>query len=119
MSTIADSRFAGCQPATWLAVRLGVDPALIDAMRRDGELIAVRKPGSTVWLYPPWQFDGRAPLSSIPRVVRAARETGIDEARLFTILSAPRGLGSGGRVYELLREGRADDVVELVRAGSG
>ncbi len=117
MSTTAGSRFAGCQPATWLAVRLAVDPAMIDAMRRDGELIAVRAPGSTVWLYPPWQFDGRGPLSSIPRVVRAARETGLDEARLFTILSAPRGLGHGGHVYELLREGRADDVVELVRAG--
>ncbi len=49
--------------------------------------------------------------------MRAARETGLDEAKLFTIMTARRGLGSEGRVYELLREGRADDVVELVRAG--
>jgi hypothetical protein len=117
MSTTSDARYAGCQPATWLAVRFAIEPGMIDAMRRDGELIAVREPGSTTWLYPPWQFDGRNPLPSIPRIVRAARETGLDEARLFTILTARRGLGSEERVYELLREGRADDVVELVRAG--
>ena len=112
-----DSRYAGCQPATWLAVRLGMEPLKLEAMRRDGELIAVREPGTTTWLYPGWQFDGRNPLSSIPRITRAARETGLDEGRLFTILSARRGLGSEGHVYELLHEGRADDVVELVRAG--
>ncbi len=117
VSTTSDARYAGCQPATWLAVRFAIEPGTIDAMRRDGELIAVREPGSTTWLYPPWQFDGRNPLPSIPRIVRAARETGLDEARLFTILTARRGLGNEERVYELLREGRADDVVELVRAG--
>ena len=117
MSTTSDTRFAGCLPATWLAERLSIDPAMIEAMRRDGELIAVREPGSTTWLYPSWQFEGREPLTSVRRVVRAARETGLDEGRLFTILMAPRGLGGSRRVYELLREGRADDVVELVRAG--
>jgi hypothetical protein len=117
VSTTSDSRYTGCQPATWLAVRLAMEPGMIDAMRRDGELIAVREPGTTTWLYPPWQFDGLYPLPSIPRIVRAARETGLDEGRLFTILTARRGLGSEGRVYELLRQGRADDVVELVRAG--
>jgi hypothetical protein len=117
MSTTSHSRYAGCQPASWLAVRLGIEPLKLEAMRRDGELIAVREPGTTTWLYPPWQFDGRNPLPSIPRIVRAARETGLDQGRLFTILTARRGLGSEGRVYELLREGRADDVVELVRAG--
>ncbi len=104
-------------PATWLAERLAVDPARIDAMRRDGELVAVRELGSTVWLYPSWQFDGNEPLQGIERVVRVARETGLDEARLYTVLAAPLGLGGERRVYELLREGREDDVVELVRAG--
>lgn len=117
MSTSAQSRFAGCQPATWLAVRLGIEPAKIDAMRRAGELIATREPGSTVWLYPPWQFDGLEPLPNVSRVVRAAREAGVDEQRLFTILGARRGLTGGEHVYELLREGRTDEVVALVRAG--
>jgi hypothetical protein len=104
-------------PATWLAERYALEPRLIDAMRRDGELIAFRAPGATEWLYPTWQFENGRPRHSIPRVVRAAREAGIDEARLYTILSAPRGLNGHGRVYELLLEGRDDDVVELVRAG--
>ena len=104
-------------PATWLAQRLAIDPAMIDAMRRDGELVAVRAPGSTDWFYPSWQLEDGQPLHGIPRVVRAAREAGIDERRLYTILTARRGLHGEGRVYELLREGREDDVVEFVRAG--
>lgn len=104
-------------PATWLAQRLGIDPALIDAMRRDGELIAVREPGSTEWFYPSWQLGNGAPLHGVPRVVRAARESGIDEARLYRIMTARRGLHGSGHVWELLREGREDEVVELVRAG--
>jgi hypothetical protein len=104
-------------PATWLAARISVDPVKIDAMRRDGELIAVREPRSTVWLYPSWQFDGREPLRAIPRITRAAREARIDEAHLYRILTARRGLNGHGYVYELLREGRDDDVVDLVRAG--
>ena len=45
--------------ATWLADRMAIDPARIDAMRRGGELIAVREPGSTEWSYPAWQFRAR------------------------------------------------------------
>jgi hypothetical protein len=117
VSTSVQSRFAGCQTATWLAVRLGIEPAKIDALRREGELIAVRDSGSTVWLYPSWQFDGLRPLPSIPRIVRAAREARVDEERLYAILTARRGLTHEGAVYDLLREGRTDEVVELVRAG--
>jgi hypothetical protein len=117
VATSTQSRFAGCLTASWLAVRLGVEPAKIEGLRRAGELIAVREAGSTVWLYPPWQFDGLEPLSSIPRVTRAAREAHVDEERLYTILSARRGLTGDERVYELLREGRVDEVVALVRAG--
>ena len=104
-------------PATWLAERLAVDPARIDAMRRDGELIAVREAGSTDWFYPAWQLENGEPLHGVPRVIRAAREAKIDEAQLYRILTARRGLHGKGQVYELLREGREDDVVELVRAG--
>jgi hypothetical protein len=115
--TSAQSRFTGCLTASWLAVRLGIEPARIDAMRRAGELIAVREPESTVWLYPPWQFDGLQPLPSIPRVTRAAREAHVDEERLYATLTARRGLTGDDAVYELLREGRVDDVVALIRAG--
>jgi hypothetical protein len=109
--------YEDCLSGSWLSARIAVEPLLIEAMRRDGELIAVREPGSTEWLYPGWQFVGREPRPVVPRIVRAAREAGIDETRLYTILSAPLGLGGEKRVYELLLEGREDDVVELVRAG--
>ena len=109
--------FSDSLPATWLAERLAIDPAMIDAMRRDGELIAVREPGSTDWFYPSWQLHDGQPLHGIRRVVRAARESRIDEAQLYTILTARRGLHGEGQVYELLRDGREDEVVELVRAG--
>ena len=58
MPAPVESRYADCLPGTWLAERLAVDPLKIDAMRRAGELIAVREPGSDEWLYPAWQFDG-------------------------------------------------------------
>lgn len=114
---MSSARYADSLPATWLAERLGADPARIDAMRRDGELIAVREPGSTDWLYPSWQFENGEPLTSVQRIIRAAREAGLDESRVYTILTARRGLHGTGQVYELLHEGREDDVVELVRAG--
>jgi hypothetical protein len=114
---MANARFGDCLSGSWLAARIAVEPMLIEAMRRDGELIAVRKPGSTEWLYPGWQFDGSEPRPVVPRIVRAAREAGVDETQLYTILTAPLGLGGDRRVYELLLDGRDDEVVELVRAG--
>ena len=103
--------------ATWIGSRYAIEPALIDVMRRDGELIAFLKPGSSEWLYPTWQFRNGLRHHAIPRIVRAAKEAGLEEGRLYTILNAKRGLNGNGRVYELLFQGREDDVVELVRAG--
>jgi hypothetical protein len=117
MSTSARARYADSLPATWLAARLAVDPAKIDAMRRDGELIAVREPGSTEWLYPAWQFDGRKPRRGVARIATVAREAGLDEARLYAVLTAPLGLGGRRRLVDLLIEGREDEVVDAVRAG--
>ena len=113
MSTID----ATALPATWLAQRMAVDPARIDAMRRAGELIAVREPGSTEWRYPAWQFDEGKPRAGVTRVVLAARETGMDEARLYALLTTPLGLRNEGRsLVDLLLEGRDDEVVAAVRA---
>jgi hypothetical protein len=114
---VSSKLYPDSMSATWLAQRLGIDPAMIDAMRRSGELIAVREKGSTDWFYPSWQLSDGQPLHGIPRVTRAAREARVDEAGLYRILTARRGLHGNGQVYELLREGRDDDVVDLVRAG--
>lgn len=114
----ADSRelCPECLTASWLAERLAVDPAQIDAMRRAGELIAVREEGSTEWLYPAWQLDGREPKRVVARLVATARESGLDEARLYRLLTTPMGLTSGRRrLVDLILEGRDEEVVAEVR----
>jgi hypothetical protein len=96
---------------------MAVDPARIDAMRRAGELVAVREPGSTEWRYPAWQFDRGKPRPGVTRLVAAARETGMDESALYGLMTAPLGLrGDGRRLVDLLVEGRDDEVVAAIRA---
>ena len=112
-----DTPYATALPATWLASRMAVDPARVDAMRRAGELIAVREAGSTEWRYPAWQFDAGKPRPSVVRVVAAAREIGMNESRLYDVLTTPLGLRNGGcRLVDVLLEGRDDEVVAAVRA---
>ena len=119
MPTSAPHAYRECVAATWLGERLAIDPARIEAMRRAGELIAVRKRGTTEWLYPAWQFQNWAPRAGVSRVVGAAREDGISDERLYDLLTAPLGLTRGGgerRLADLLVEGRVDDVVAAVRS---
>jgi hypothetical protein len=101
-------------PGSWLTSRLGVNPREIEALRKNGELFAVR--GSEERLYPAWQFG---PGGSIPAGVRntvtAAHAVGLDEARLVALLRRPVGLVGGGRLLDLLFEGRSDFVVDAVR----
>jgi hypothetical protein len=117
MSRPAGDRYADTLAGTWLAERLAVDPLKIEAMRRAGELIAVRATGSLDWRYPAWQFDAWKPRRGIPRITSAARSAGLDESRLYDILTAPLGLTGDRRLADLLVEGRDDEVVAAVRQG--
>src|SRR4051812_14025744 len=56
---------------SWLATRLGVQSARVEAMRRAGELLGVRVPGRAGHVYPGWQFgrDGK-PLQSVQMLIR-------------------------------------------------
>src|SRR5262249_46433600 len=104
-------------PGSWLASRLGVNPREIQQLRDRGEPLAVPEDGE--WLYPAWQFG---PGGSIPKGVReavkAARAAGLDEARLVALLRRPVGLVGGGRLLDLLFEGRSDYVVGVVRGAT-
>jgi hypothetical protein len=106
-------------PASWLASRLRIDAKEIDRLRERGELFAVRPEGSEEWLYPAWQFG---PGGTVPRGVReavvAARTSGIGEAALLTLLRRRVGLMGGGRLLDLLFEGRSDTVVQAIRTAS-
>lgn len=118
MSSTANTRLEGTLAGPWLAARMGVDPVRVDAMRRAGELLAVREPGSTEWLYPAWQFDKGAPRRDISRITAEARSAGLDEAVLYDLLTTPMGLGGTDRrtLVDLLLEERADEVVAAIRA---
>ena len=101
-------------PATWLAVRLGTGERRVDAMRRAGELLAVRGAGGE-YRYPSWQFDPTGSvLPAIPRIVAAARAAGLDDTRLYEVLHMRLGLGSERRLVDVLREGDDDTVVAAV-----
>jgi hypothetical protein len=104
-------------PGSWLASRLGVNPTEIESLRERGELFAVRDRDE--WLYPAWQFG---PGGSIPagvrEAVKAARAAGLDEARLVALLRRPVGLVGGGRLLDLLFEGRSDFVLDVVRGAA-
>jgi hypothetical protein len=106
-------------PASWLSTRLGVRATEIERLRQRGELLAERREGSDEWFYPAWQFGpgGNVP-SGVRDVVKTARAVGLTEARLLTVLRRRVGLMGGGRLLDLLFEGRADAVVDAVRAAA-
>ena len=118
MASAADTSFPGTLAGPWLAARMGIDPARLDALRRAGELIAVREPGSTEWRYPSWQFENGKPRRDVSRLTAEARDAGVDETRLYGLLTAPMGLGGVERrtLVDLLLEGRADEVVAAIRS---
>jgi hypothetical protein len=102
---------------SWLSTRLGVGTHRLDAMRRAGELLGVRRPGGYDYLYPAWQFapDGR-PRPVIRELVAAARAAGMSDERLYEVLAGRTGISGGGRLADALREGRDDYVLSVVRA---
>jgi hypothetical protein len=96
---------------SWLAARLGADPAAIEARRRAGELFAVPTDGGLDHVYPTWQFgtDGQ-PLPAVEHLLAAARSAGMDNTALDSFLNRRAGVG-GPRMWELVREGREDYVI--------
>lgn len=117
MGSRTADRYADTLLGTWLAERLAIDPLQVDAMRRAGELIAVREPGSLDWRYPAWQFDSWRPRRGVVRIVAAARDAGLDEDRLYGLMTTPLGLTGDTRLADLLVDGREDEVVAAIRRG--
>jgi hypothetical protein len=99
---------------SWLAVRLGTQPAKVDAMRRAGELIGVPGDDGGV-VYPSWQFgpDGK-PLAVVPRLKAAAARKGMSESRLNELLTMRSGLTGNRRLLDGLGSGSDDEVVAAI-----
>jgi hypothetical protein len=106
-------------PASWLASRLRIDADEIEKLRERGELFAVRPNDQGEWLYPAWQFGPRGTiLQGVRDAVRAARAAGLGEERLIALLRRRVGLMGGGRLLDLLFEGRSDTVVNAIHASA-
>lgn len=101
---------------SWLSTRLGVGTHRLDAMRRAGELLGVRRPGGHDYLYPAWQFapDGK-PLQVIRQLVQAGRGAGHSDERLYEILAARTGISGEERLADAIRDGRDEYVLQVVR----
>lgn len=112
-----DSNLDRAMSASWLSTRWGVDTVRINAMRRSGELLAVRPAGSLEWRYPSWQFAGDGSVKpDVARVLAAARERGIDSERLTEILHRRSGMTGSARLVDELLAGHVDHVLAAVRA---
>ena len=104
---------------SWLSTRLGVGTQRLDAMRRAGELLGVRRPGGYDYLYPAWQFapDGK-PRQVIRQLITTARGNGMSDERLYEVLAGRTGISGGARLADALRDGRDDYVLSVVRSSS-
>lgn len=102
---------------SWLSTRLGIGTHRLDAMRRSGELLGVRRPGGQDYLYPAWQFtpDGK-PLPVVSRLVAAGRGSGLSDERLYTVLTSRAGISGQERLVDALKDGRDEYVLSVVRA---
>jgi hypothetical protein len=99
----------------WLATRLGTQSARVHALRRAGQLLGVRRPGTQEYVYPAWQFDRAGkPLESLPRLVAAARSAGLDELALHRLVHRRAGLTSDRRLVDDLRDGRDEHVLAAI-----
>ena len=103
--------------ASWLSTKWGIDTVKINAMRRAGELFAVRPAGSQEWRFPAWQFgpDGRV-RPEVERVLATARARGLRPEQLHELLERRSGMTGGARLRDELVAGRVDHVLAAISA---
>ena len=101
---------------SWLAFRLGVDPARIESMRKAGELYAVRDESRGEWHYPSWQFDSAGQTKpAVAEFLASARREKIAPAELTDLLDRRVGLAGGKRVLDLFLNGGDKNVFRDAR----
>ena len=103
--------------ASWLSTKWGIDTVKINAMRRAGELLAVRPAGSHEWRFPAWQFgpDGRV-RPDVERALATARQRGLRPEQLVELLERRSGMTGGSRLRDELVSGRMDHVLAAISA---
>jgi hypothetical protein len=104
--------------ASWLSTKSGVDTVMINAMRRAGELVAVRPARSQEWRYPAWQFDADGRVRpEVARALEAARARGLRTEQLHELLERRSGITGGARLRDELLAGRVDHVLAAISTG--
>jgi hypothetical protein len=103
--------------ASWLSTRWAVDTVRIEAMRRAGELYAVREAGERDWRFPAWQFDVDGQVRpEVAQMLAVARARKLRPERLREVLERRSGVTGGGRVLDELLAGRLDHVLAAIQA---
>ena len=104
--------------ASWLSTKLGLDTVRLNAMRRAGALVGVRRGRSGDWVFPAWQFDDAGNVTpDVRRVLDAARELRMSGEQLNRSLDRRSGL-KGRSLLDDLLEGRVDHVVATLRTSA-
>ena len=103
----------------WLARLSGLDSLTVERMCDDGELLSIRPDGSREPLIPLWQVgDDAKPLATVPLVLAEARRAGLEPLALHRLMSRRAGLTGGGQLGDLLRAGRHDHVLSVIRSAA-
>ena len=94
-----------------------MDTVKLNAMRRAGELVAVRPAGSQEWLFPAWQFGPDGLLRpEVERALAAARARGLRSEQVAALLERRSGITSRERLRDDLVAGRIDHVLAAISA---
>jgi hypothetical protein len=103
--------------ASWLSTKWGIDTVRIEAMRRAGELYAVKAPEERDWRFPAWQFgdDGQV-RPEVMRVLHEARARGVRADRLREVLERRSGVTGRDRLIDELLAGHVEHVLAAIRA---
>ena len=103
-----------------LAESIGVEEAAsltqrsrqaLERRRREGRLLALK--AKNQWRYPKWQFDPTSPGGVVPGLEEVLGHLELSPAGAAAWLTEPSDAFGGKTAIELLRKGRARDVIEL------
>ena len=103
--------------ARWFAQLAGMDSRTVERMCEEGKLLSVRPAGVREQLIPLWQLgeDGR-PSPALPLVFREAQRVGLDSVALHKLMCRRAGLTGGEQLGDVLRAGRHEHVLSVIRA---
>ena len=107
---------ARCLAGPRLQRALGISRQRLQQLRGEKRLLGIRIPLRRELYYPTWQFaaDG-SPLPGLPRLLAAAEEARLSAAELDALMVS-ESAGDGTPPAELLRLGRDEEVLGIIRA---